>query len=139
MSWLERSVLLLAAMLCGGFVAFGGVGFSAAVEPDGDATSTWVAWCIAGAIVAAPLWLPALVPNRLPHALKVCRRVSAALLVLPTCLFGSIVVHNLGRAVSSMGVASAALAQGAVLSVACIVCLFILLRPGPGGDAPRGA
>lgn len=124
-----RIILLLAALLCGGFVALLGGGFSRAVEPESYTVSTSIFWFLAGAVVASPLWLPAVIPRRYPVALKVCRRVSAVALLLPTYLFAGIVVHNLSRSISGLGATPSALVLGAVLTAACVVCLFLLLWP----------
>lgn len=124
-----RVILLVGAVLCGGFVALFGGGFSRAVEPENYSEVSSVFWLLAGAVVAAPLWVPAVFPSRYPVALKVCRQVSAAILLLPTLLFGSIVVHNINRSVSGLGATPSALIQGAVLTVACLVCLVVLLWP----------
>ena len=124
-----RVILLLGAVFCGGFVALLGGGFSRAVEPESYSAGTSVFWFFAGAVVAAPLWVPAVFPSRYPVALKVCRRVSAVALLVPTLLFGSIVVHNISRSLSGLGATSSALVQGAVLTVACLVCMVILLWP----------
>jgi len=129
MSPLSRAVLLISAVLCGGFFALSGAGVSWAAEPDQFSNSTLVFWFIAGAALAVPLWLPAVFPSRYPRGFKVCRRVCAALLLVPTWLFGSIVVHNVGRALSGFGLTPVALAQGSVLTGCCLVCLLVLLWP----------
>lgn len=123
-----RVILLVGAVLCGGFVALLGSSFSRAVEPETYSESS-VFWLLAGAVVAAPLWVSAVFPSRYPAALKVCRRVSAAILLLPTLLFGGIVVNNISRSISGLGATPPALLQGAVLTIACLVCLAILLWP----------
>jgi hypothetical protein len=124
-----RFILLLCAALCGGFVALLGGGFSRAVEPESYSNGTSAFWLLAGAVVAAPLWVPAVFPSRYPIAFKFCRWVSAATLLLPTLLFGSIVVHNIRRSVSGLGATSSALVVGAVLTVACLGCMVVLLWP----------
>ena len=125
----SRIVLLFGAILGGGFVAFLGGSFSRAVEPESYSTGTSAFWFLAGIVVAAPLWVPAVCPSRYPVALKACRRVGAAALLLPTWLFGSIVVHNISRAVSGLGATPSALIQGTVLTSVCLVCLVVLLWP----------
>jgi hypothetical protein len=124
-----RLILLLGAILCGGFVALLGGGFSRAVEPEAYSAGTSAFWLLAGAIVAAPLWVPAIFPSRYAVALKFCRWVSAAALLVPTLLFGSIVWHNISRSVSGLGATSLALVQGALLTVVCLVCMVILMWP----------
>ena len=129
MSLPSRAILLISAALCGGFFALSGAGFSRAVEPDQYSTSTLVFWFIAGAALAIPLWLPAVFPRRYARGFKVCRRACAALLIFLIWLFGSIVVHNVGRALSGFSFTPIALAQGSVLTLCCLVCLFLLLSP----------
>ena len=134
-----RIVLLLAATLCGGFVALLGGGFSRAVEPESYATTASAFWFVAGVVVAAPLWVPALIPSRYSVALRVCRWVSAAALLLPIYVFGGIVVHNISRGISGLGATPSALLQGAVLTGTCICCLFILLWPELSSYAKRAS
>lgn len=124
-----RFTLLLGAVLCCGFVALLGSSFSRAVEPETYSVGTSAFWFLAGAVVATPLWVPAIIPSRYPVALKFCRWVSAAALLVPTLLFGSIVWHNINHSVSGLGATSSALAQGAILTVACLVCMVILMWP----------
>lgn len=123
-----RVILLLSAVLCGGFVALLGNSFSRAVEPEAYSDSS-AFWLLTGAVVTAPLWVSAVFPSRYPVALKVCRRVSAAIFLLPTLFFGGIVVNNVSRIISGLGATPPALLQGAVLTLACLVCLAILLWP----------
>lgn len=132
-----RIVLLVAAAVCGAFVALLGGGFSSAVEPESYTISTSVFWFFAGVIFTAPLWVPALVPKRYPVTLKVCRWVGAAALLFPTYMFGSIVVHNISRSMSGLGATPSALAQGAGLAVVCLACLLILLWPELSTRAKR--
>lgn len=137
MPLLSRAVLLISAALCGGFFALTGAGFSWAAEPDQFSNSTLVFWFAAGAALAIPLWLPAVVPARYPRFFKFCRRACAALLLYPTWLFGSIVAHNVGRIVSGFSFTPIALAQGLVLAGCCLVCLFVLLWPEVRRHADR--
>lgn len=132
-----RIALLLGGLLCGGFVALLGGAFSQAVEPESYSTSTAAFWVAAGAAVVAPLWIPAMVPSRYVIALKVCRWLGALVLLVPTTLFGSIVVHNIDRSISGLGAASPALAQRAVLTVTCLLCLTVLLWPERRTGAKR--
>lgn len=124
-----RFILLLGAILCGGFVAFLGGSFSWAVEPETYSTGVSAFWFLAGTVVTAPLWVPAIFPSRYPVAFKFCRWASATVLIVPTLLFGSIVWHNISRSVSGLGAASSALIQGAVLTATCFVCIVILIWP----------
>lgn len=129
MPTLARLYLLFSATISGGFIALLGVTFSASVESEQFTVASAAIWFIAGAIVAAPLWVPALIPPRFPTALKVCRLVGAAALLLPTYLFGSIVVHNISRAMSGLGATTSALVQGVILTSVCASCVFVLIWP----------
>jgi hypothetical protein len=124
-----RIMLLFVAALCAAFFAVLGGRFSRAVEPEAYSAGTSAFWLVLAIVFAAPLWIPALVPERYPRALKVCRRLSAAALLLPTYLFGSIVVHNVSRNLSGLGATPSAFVQGVVLTIACVACLLVLLWP----------
>jgi hypothetical protein len=132
-----RIMLLFVAALCAAFVAALGSGFSRAVEPDEYSAGTSVFWFVLAVVFAVPIWVPALIPERYPRALKVCRRLGAAALLLPTYLFGSIVVHNVSRSLSGLGATPSALAQGVVLTIACAACLLVLLWPDLRAYAKR--
>ena len=129
MQILFRFILLLGAAICGGFVVFLGSDFSQAVEPQSYSAGISAFWFLAGAVVAAPLWVPAIIPSYFPNALKNSRRVCAGLLLFPTFLFGSIVWHNISRSFSVLGAIPSALFQGLLLTTACFAGLVILLWP----------
>lgn len=129
MSLLARGILLISAALCGGFFALSGAGLSWALEPEQYSARTLMSWLLAGVVLAVPLWVPAVFPSRHARGLTICRRVCVVLLLFPTWLFGSIVVHNLGRALSGMGMTPVALVQGSVLTFCCLVSLCVLLLP----------
>lgn len=125
----SRFILLLFAALCAAFVAILGSGFSRAVEPEDYSSGASVFWFTFAAVFVAPIWVPALIPERYPRALKVCRRLGAASLLLPTYMFASIVVHNVSRSLSGLGATPSALVQGVCLTLACVACLLILIWP----------
>jgi hypothetical protein len=125
-----RIVLLLCAALCGGFVALAGGGFSRVAEPESYTAGTSVFWFLVGAVVAAPLWVPAIFPSRYALAFKVCRWLSAAALLLPICLFGSIVVNNISRSISGLGATPSALLQGTIIHHCLYRVLVHSLVPG---------
>ncbi|NWG86234.1 MAG: hypothetical protein HXY26_01780 [Hydrogenophilaceae bacterium] len=137
MPFLSRLILLTSAVLCGGFFALSGAGVSWALEPDQYSTATVVFWVFAGGVLGMPFWLPAVFPSRYVAGLELCRRICAGLLLLPTWLFGSIVVHNFGRIVSGGSASPVALVQGSVLTACCLVSLFVLLLPELRRYAPR--
>ena len=125
----KRIVLLMGAVLCGGWIAQFGGAFSRAVEPESyDGTSS-LFYFVVGSLVSAPLWVPALIPSRFFYALLVCRWGGAIAMLLPTAMFGSIVVHNVRRSASGLGLSPSALTQGAVLTASCLVCIAILVWP----------
>lgn len=129
MSLISRCILIVSAAICGGFFAISGAGISWAMEPEQFSIGTDIFWFFCGVALTVPLWVPAVFPSRYPRGLKVCRRVCALLLLFPTWLFGAIVVHNVSRAFAGLGVTPIALAQGVVLTLCCVVCLFVLLLP----------
>lgn len=124
-----RFVLLASAALCTAFVALLGGGFSRAVEPDSYSTGTSAFWLFCGALVASPLWVPAVFPARYPRALRVCRWLSAAALLVPILMFGGIVSHNIQRSISGLGASPSALAEGVLLTATCLLCMVLLLWP----------
>ena len=132
-----RILLLFVAALCAAFIAVLGGGFSRAVEPEAYSTGTSAFWIVSAAALPAPLWVPALIPDRNPRVLNACRRLGAAALLLPTFMFSSIVVHNISRSVSGLGATPTALVQGIVLAIACVACLLVLLWPDLGTHAKR--
>ena len=129
MSLISRCILIVSAAICGGFFSISGAGVSLAMEPEQYSTGTVIFWFFGGVALTVPLWVPAVFPSRYPRGLKVCRRVCALLLLFPTWLFGTIVVHNVSRAFAGLGATPIALAQAAVLTLSCIVCLYVLLLP----------
>lgn len=129
MNLLTRSVLLIAAMLCAGFVTMVGSGFSLGVEPNRYTYMTFLYWAALGAAVAAPLWVPTLIPSRYVRTLTISRYVCAAILLAPTYFFGGIVVHNVNRSWSGLGAIPSALLQGVVVTGACVTGLVLLLWP----------
>ena len=137
MNILLRLILLIGAALCGGFVVILGSGFSQAVEPQSYSAGISAFWVFAGAVVAAPLWVPAIIPSHFPNALKNSRRVSAAMLLFPTFSFGSIVWHNISRSFSGLGATPSALFQGLLLTTVCLAGLVILLWPELSAYAKR--
>ena len=129
MSLISRCILIVSAAICGGFFAISGAGVSWAMEPEQYSTGTVIFWFFGGVALTVPQWVPAVFPSRYPRGLKMCRRVCALLLLFPTWLFGTIVVHNVSRSFAGLGATPIALAQGVVLTLSCIVCLFVLLLP----------
>lgn len=129
MTWITRSPLLLSALLCAGFITLVGSSFSFGVEPEQFTPMTFVRWAGLGAIVSAPLWVPASIPSRYVRTLKIGRLVSAALLLAPTYFFGGIVVHNVRRSLNGLGATPSAFVQGLVLTVACVAGFVLLLWP----------
>lgn len=124
-----RLLLLAAAILCGGYVALLGDSLSAALEPQRHTSAATLFWVAAGAVIAAPMWVPAMIPARFARLAKICRWLGALTLLVPALLFGSIVTHNLGRAIAGTGATPSALFAGLALSAACLAALATLLWP----------
>jgi hypothetical protein len=129
MSRTARLFLISAAILCGGFVAALGGAFSHGVEPDDYGRSTTLFWLVAGAVVALPLSVTAIIPSRFMSTGRWVRRASAVLLLFPTYLFSTIVTHNVRRALSGIGATPSALLIGIALTAACLCGVFTLLWP----------
>jgi hypothetical protein len=129
MSLPSRVFLIFAAWLCGGFVTLQGDGFSHAVDPELYSASTLVFWLFAGALAAMPLWLPALVPARFSRFLTISRRLGAVTLLIPSWLFGSIVVLGMQRTAAEQEGFSAVFFMGAALGSICLISFVILLWP----------
>lgn len=129
MDWTTRLTLISAAVLCGGFVAALGGAFSSVVEPDEYSSRTTLFWLLTGAVVALPLWAPAIVPSRFSRVAAGVRRLCALLLLAPMYMFSTIVTHNIRRALSGIAPTYSALMIGVVLTLACAYGVFILLRP----------
>jgi|GEM_PF-3950695 len=87
MSRAARCFLLINAALCAGFIGLAGTGFAELAEPSRVDAWTYVFWALAALLVAAPLWIPALVPERHPAFFKLVRWLGAIALVLPILLF----------------------------------------------------
>lgn len=129
MSLLSRIILLMCAALCGGFLALSGVSMSYALEPEDHSSGVSFFWLATGALIAAPFWMPALIPSRYPFALQVGRWIGAVFLLFPTMLFGSIVWHNISRSVSGLGATPSAFMLGTVLTAASVLCIAVLVWP----------
>ena len=126
---ISRFFLLVTAAICGGFFTLSGAGVSRAMEPEQFTAGTILFWFLGWVALTIPLWLPALFPSRHTHSFKICRRICALLLLYPTWLFGTIVTHNVSRAFAGLGATPVALAQGLILTLCCLACLFVLLLP----------
>lgn len=129
MSLTARIVLLaLATMLCG-FVTLLGASVSYGLEPYRFSIRTGLLWLTIGMVVSSPLWIPALISNRFCRTLKFARWLSACVLTLPMCLFGSIISSNIARSINGLGATPSAIMQGLALTTACLVGFVILLWP----------
>lgn len=136
MNPLTRSVLLLSAMLCAGFVTLMGSTFTLGVEPERYTIMTFVRWAVLGVAVAAPLWVTTIIPSRYVRTLTISRYVCAALLLAPTYFFAGIVIHNVKRSLSGLGATPSALLEGIVLTGACLTGLILLLSVLRGRTGP---
>jgi hypothetical protein len=124
-----RIFLMTASAACSAFVASAGSGFSRMAEPDEYTSATSLFWLASGLLVALPLWFPALIPNRFANALLWARRACGCALLIPTYMFSTIVIHNVSRQVSGIGMSVSAFAIGLALMLACLIALFVLLWP----------
>src|SRR5262245_42912770 len=122
-----RMCLLLAAVIVGGSFALLGDTFSRLAKPDQYDAGVLLFWSGAGALLASPMWVPAVLPDRLRRLRDWCRRAGAAALVVPLVFFGSIVVHNIERWRS--GGPPETLAFGLSTTSTCVLALALLLWP----------
>jgi hypothetical protein len=124
-----RALLILSAILCGGWVTLLGAGFNIAVEPEEYTFGAALFWMAIGAVFAAPFWVPALIAGRHPELLGFTRIAGAFLIASYTYLFGSILMKSLERMWDGYSIDSHVLASGFVLTFLCLVSLGILLWP----------
>lgn len=129
MPMLFRLILLLAAVLCGGFVAISGNHVAQVVSNGPSYTGISFYWIINGALIAAPLWLPAVIPSSFQTTLRIFRILSSIALLFPTYLFGSIFWNNIYRFFSGLGATPSAFYLGSILTTACLSGITILLWP----------
>ena len=122
-----RVSLVAIAALCGSYFAMQGIDFSLAVEPEHHSAASSVVWFMFGAVLFAPLWVPAVIPARYARTLAVFRRIGALGALVFALGFGTIVTHNIGRSISGLGVVPDALFQGLVLSLSCVAAIVLLL------------
>ncbi len=122
-----RMCLLLAAVTLGGSFTFLGDSFSHAVEPDRYDGGVRTFWIMAGIVLASPMWIPAVLPDRHRRLRDWCRWIGAAVLLLPLVFFGSIVVHNVER--WRGGGPPETLLFGLSTTATCVVSILILLWP----------
>lgn len=78
----SRIILLAASAFCVGFFGLVGPASTRVFHPDLDEPLNWAAWSLFGAMLAAPLWVPAVVPPSGPCLLFVCRWLSALILIV---------------------------------------------------------
>lgn len=123
-----RLALILLGTVWACHVAFFGIEFSLAVEPEAFNTFSAVYWLVVGFIVASPLWIPALVPAQYPRTLGLAAIVGAAGTIGLVVVSGSIVFKQTVRLASGYSFHWPALFHGLVLLAACILGLVLIRR-----------
>src|SRR5688500_8017018 len=110
-----RLTLLFLAAISGGYVALFGASISHALDPE---RCDWVSigfWTGIGLLISAPMWAPALLPNRFPRFLRIGRFFAALLLLVPTWFFSTTVTANVNRVISGAHDSVMPFIQGTVL------------------------
>jgi hypothetical protein len=130
MSMPARLILLFVAAVSGGFFALSGASVSRALDPYRFDWVSLAFWASAGLLISAPMWVPALVPNRFPRFLRIIRFFAALLLLAPTWFFSTIVAANVNRVMAGARDSVMPFVQGSALTVVCLVGIVILVWPG---------
>jgi hypothetical protein len=124
-----RLTLLFLAAIAGGYVALFGVSVSRALDPE---RFNWVSlafWTGIGLLISAPMWAPALLPNRFPRFLRISRFFAALFLLVPTWFFSRTVTANVNRVIAGAHDSVMPFVQASVLTVVCLVGVVILVWP----------
>ena len=124
-----RLTLLFLAAISGVYVALFSASVSRAVDPE---RFDWVSlgfWTGVGLLISAPMWAPALLPNRFPRFLRISRFFAALFLLVPTWFFSRTVTVNLNRVIAGAHDSVMPFVQASVLSVVCLVGVVILMWP----------
>jgi hypothetical protein len=130
MSTAARVFLLLSASCCAGFIGMAGIGFALMADPQKTDARTFIFWTVVALVFAAPMWIPALIPDRHPFALKIGRWVGALALLLPIALFAKMTseqLHQGGLAVLLSWQPTFLMALA--LMAICMIALVLLTRP----------
>ena len=125
----SRLTLLFLGAIPGGYVALFGASISRALDPERFDWLSLAFWTGAGLSISAPMWAPALLPNRFPRFLRISRFCAALLLLVPTWLFSTIVAANVNRVTAGARDSVMPFVQGSVLTVVCLVGMAILVWP----------
>ena len=123
----SRVFLLIATLLCGGYIAYLGASFSHAVEPESFSASTIVFWLVVGVLATFPIWLPAAVPSRFPSITRAARWISAVGCLALMLVFGSPMISNLRRAFAGHEYFGSTLAINSLLFVICLAVVAVVL------------
>lgn len=128
MTSLHRKILLICALILGGFILYMGSDTSLALEPSKFGISTVVFWLVASLLITFPFWLPAILPSKYKRTNRLCRWVCAICTLVPGYFSSTIVMHNLGKPLSSLLNEPGPLILGMILTTACVVGVAILIR-----------
>jgi len=121
--------MFTAASVLGGSFAFGIIAFGAMAEPE-DLSVFPVAFAIlAGTVMGAPLWLPAVIPAQLKVISGVSRWLEAAALLFPASIAFDIISNYVSRSVSNRGPDLPALFIGIVIAGISIGGIALLIWP----------
>jgi hypothetical protein len=92
-----RMYLIGASLLLSGFIAYVASDLSQGFEPHAFSAARIIFRFSVGLVFATPLWLPAVVPQSWPRLARVLLLGSLVGCVALIGLYGSVVVHQLGR------------------------------------------
>ena len=124
-----RRTLFAAAFVLGGAFAFGILAFGAMAEPDELSVFTVAGAILAGTIISAPLWLPAVIPAQYKATSGIARWLGAAALLYPVSIAFGIISNSVSRSVSNRDPSLPALFLGIVIASISIGCIALLIWP----------
>ena len=125
-----RVILIVLAVVLTGFVALSGLGVSRGLEPHRFSAITIAVWLAIGAVITSPLWVPASIPSTYPRLLRVARFLAVLVTLFPMWLLGgSVVTHNIQRALNGLGATPSALIQGLAVTFVWLLAVVVLLWP----------
>jgi hypothetical protein len=123
----SRAFLFIAALLCGGYIAYLGASFSRDVEPESFTPVTGAFWLAVGLLATFPIWLPAVVPSRFPSIARAAGWISVVGCLVLLLVFGSPIIHNLRRAFAGHEFFASVLAINSLLFLVCLAVVAVVL------------